>query len=85
MLAFAPHNGHSLGMPSGVREETVTFDSERLTEGFYDTASHRSQQVSQHPTVYQKETALPKRRCPRRGKPKYVTEAVGLANQRMLQ
>ena len=45
MLAFAPHNGHSLGMPSGVRDETVTFDSERLTEGFYDTASHRSKKV----------------------------------------
>ena len=55
------------------------------TEGFYDTASLRSQQVSQHPTVYQKETALPKRRCPRRGKPKYVTEAAELANHTMLQ
>ena len=32
----------------------------RLTEGFYDTASHRSQQESQHKTVYQKETTLPK-------------------------
>ena len=43
--------------------------SERLTEGFYDTASHRSQQASQHQLVYQKEITLPKRRCPRRGKP----------------
>ena len=39
------------------------------TEGFYDTASLRSQKASQHKTVYQKETTLPKRRCPRRGKP----------------
>ena len=39
------------------------------TEGFYDTASHRSQQASQHSIVYQKETTLPKRRCPRRCKP----------------
>ena len=46
------------------------------TEGFYDTASHRSQQVSQHQAVYQKETTLPKRRCPRRGKPKRATEVV---------
>ena len=46
------------------------------TEGFYDTASRRSQQASQHQTVYQKETTLPKRRCPRRGKPKHVTEAI---------
>ena len=45
MLAFAPHNGHSLGMPSGVREETVTFDSERLTEGFYDTALNAANDV----------------------------------------
>ena len=41
----------------------------RTTEGFYDTASHRSQQASQHQSVYQKEKTLPKRRCPRRGKP----------------
>ena len=47
----------------------------RTTEGFYDTASHRSQQASQHQTVYQKETMLPKRRCPRRCKPKHVFEA----------
>jgi len=37
MLAFAPHNGHSLGKPSGVREDTVTFGSGRTTDGFYDT------------------------------------------------
>ena len=41
----------------------------RTTEGFYDTASLRSQLASQHQTVYQKESRLPKRRCPRRGKP----------------
>ena len=41
----------------------------RLTEGFYDTASLRSQKASQHTSVYQKETTLPKRRCPRRCKP----------------
>ena len=46
------------------------------TEGFYDTASLRSQQASQHQTVYQKENTLPKRRCPRRGKSKHVTEAI---------
>ena len=46
------------------------------TERFYDTASHRSQQASQHQPVYQKETTLPKRRCPRRGKPKRVIEAI---------
>ena len=46
------------------------------TEGFYDTASHRSQQTSQHQTVYQKEITLPKRRCPRRSKPKHIIEAV---------
>ena len=58
--------------------ETVCtiFDLGPTTEGFYDTASHRSQQVSQHPTVYQKETALPKRRCPRRGKPKRHNGAI---------
>ena len=41
----------------------------RTTEGFYDTASLRSQKSSQHKIVYQKENALPKRRCPRRCKP----------------
>ena len=37
------------------------------TEGFYDTASRRSQQASHLDSVYQKEITLPKRRCPRRG------------------
>ena len=55
------------------------------TEGFYDTASHRSQQVSQHQSVYQKETALPKRRCPRRYKPKCITETIDMASQTSLQ
>ena len=49
-----------------------------LTEGFYDTASLRSQKASQHQIVYQKETTLPKRRCPRRRKPKCVIEAVNI-------
>ena len=40
-----------------------------ITEGFYDTASLRSQKSSQYRRVYQKETTLPKRRCPRRRKP----------------
>ena len=31
--------------------------------------SHRRQKASQHISVYQKETTLPKRRCPRRDKP----------------
>ena len=47
--------------------------------------SHRSQKSSHYKTVYQKETALPKRRCPRHGKPKYVTEAYNVANQVNLQ
>ncbi len=34
-------------------------------EGCFYTASHRSQQASQHKTVYQKETTLPKSPCPR--------------------
>ena len=46
-----------------------------LTEGFYDTASLRSQEMSQHGTVYQKEITLPKRRCPRRCKPKRANGA----------
>jgi len=37
----------------------------RTTEGFYDTASHPSQQASQHRTVYQRKAPLPKRWCPR--------------------
>ena len=49
---------------------------ERTTEGFYDTASHRSQQASQHQTVYQKDTTLPKRRCPRRCKPMNYNGAI---------
>ena len=57
------------------------FSVGRVTEGFYDTASHRSQQASQHQTAYQKESTLPKRRCPRRGKPKRVNEAIDMANQ----
>ena len=56
----------------------------RTTEGFYDTASHRSQQASQHKTVYQKETTLPKRRCPRRDKPNRIIEASDVANQTTL-
>ncbi|WP_419195345.1 hypothetical protein, partial [Novipirellula herctigrandis] len=59
--------------------------SSRITEGFYDTASLRSQKVSQQQSVYQKEQALPKRRCPRRGKPRLVAEAKDIANQRMPQ
>ena len=49
---------------------------ERTTEGFYDTASRRSQQASQHQAVYQKKPTLPKRRCPRRDKSKCLTEAI---------
>ena len=49
-------------------------DLGRPTEGFYDTASLRSQQASQLRLVYQKETTLPKRRCPRRDKPKDVNK-----------
>ena len=57
----------------------------RTTEGFYDTASRRSQKPSQHNSVYQKEPTLPKRRCPRRCKPMRDNGAINVANQMMLQ
>ncbi|TWT81693.1 hypothetical protein CA13_31460 [Planctomycetes bacterium CA13] len=41
--------------------------------------------MSQHKSVYQKEHALPKRRCPRRGKPLNVTKANSVANEKMFQ
>ena len=66
------------------RKRDFTIDC-RLTEGFYDTASHRSQQASQLPTVYKKETTLPKRRNPRRGKTNHGTKAADAVNQTMLQ
>ena len=65
--------------------ESNLFTVGRTTEGFYDTASLRRQKASQHQSVYQKQTALPKRRCPRRGKPKRVTEGSNVANQMMFQ
>ena len=53
------------GLPKGL----VTVALGHITEGFYDTASLRSQKCSQHGAVYQKGITLPKRRCPRRCKP----------------
>ena len=55
-----------------------------LTASFCDTASHRSQQASQRQTVCQKETTLPKRRCPRCCEPKRDNGANEPANQTML-
>ena len=75
-------------LEDSVRRQVATFANSRsspTTEGFYDTASHRSQQTWQHQTVYQKDTTLLERRCPRHGKPKHVTEADDMANRTMLQ
>ena len=66
-------------------QRKVSISVGRTTEGFYDTASHRSQQASQHQSVYQKETTLPKRRCPRCGQPKHTIEVNSMANQMTLQ
>ena len=60
-------------------------DLRHITEGFYDTASLRSQQASQHRPVYQKEITLPKRRCPRCCQPSRDNGANDSANPRMLQ
>ena len=63
------------GCPNVRLRFPMALDLCRTTEGFYDTASLRSQQTSQLQSVYQKEITLPKRRCPRRGKPKRDNEA----------
>ncbi len=65
--------------------ETPAPEIVRTTEGIYYTASHRSQQMSQQQTVYQKGTTSPKRRCPRHCKPKCVIEVNDFANPMFLK
>ena len=60
-------------------------DRGRAAEGFYDTDTTKASMCRSSKQVYQKEITLPKRRCPRRGKPGRDNGVNEFANQTTLQ